>query len=132
MERARLISKARAWSSRQIAAVLTIVALLTAVGIAAALGPARPSLHADVCIDPQALKELSGLDSDFEFDIQREAGFIASPRILDLALRRPEIAELELIRRLGKDAARQIGRRIRVEVAAAGVLRISCTGERSF
>jgi hypothetical protein len=85
-----------------------------------------------VCIDIAALKDLSGLASDFEFDIQREAGFIASPRILDLALRRPEVAELELVRRLGKDAARHIGRRIHVEVPAAGVLRISCSGERSF
>lgn len=115
------------------AGVLSIVALLTAaVGIVRALGLAQRSLSADVCVDPQALKDLAGLEPDFDFDLQREAGFITGPVILESALKRPEIDNLEIVRRQGNDAAAWLAQRIRVEFPAPGFLRISYSGERSF
>jgi len=125
--------KSQPRSLRQIAAVLSIVALLTAIaGAVRALSRADRRVFAEVSVDPQGLKEFAGLDPDFVFDVEREAGFITSPAILETALKRPEIANLELVKQLRNSAAARLGRRIRVEIPEPGVLRIYYLGERSF
>lgn len=115
-----------------VVAGLSVVAVLTAtIGVVRFLHAAPQPVFADVLIDPQALKEQGGLEPDFEFDFDREARFIAGPVFLGAALKRPEIARLDIVKRQGADPRAWLARNIRVGCPAPRALRISYTGKIS-
>jgi hypothetical protein len=112
--------------------VLLLIALLAGTaGIVSALVPARPPLSADVFVNVDLLKALSGLEPDFQFELTREAGFITGPTVLDAALNRPEIAPLEIARSHRGEESVWLARRVRVEFPAPGIVRIALDGERT-
>jgi hypothetical protein len=113
--------------------ILAALAIVLFGGVAGGIAHhLAPPLAADIYIDSQMLKAIAGLEPQFDFDLDREAGFITGPLILDAALRRPEIAELEFAKRLGSNAAGWLAARIRVESPSPKILRISYTGRRSY
>ncbi len=115
-----------------LAGVLPVLALLAGtVGIVCALAPPRHPLTADVAVNVELLKTLSGLDPDFRFDLTREAGFITGPIVLDAALKRPEIARLEIARNHRGEDSVWLARRVHVEFPATGIVRIALDGERT-
>jgi hypothetical protein len=112
-------------------AAAVVVLLLAAAGTYCALIPPDRPLCADIYVDAEKLKCLAGLESDFPFELQREAGFITSPTVLDAALKSPEIARLEIAKRHPADPAGWLSRNIRVEFPAPKIVRIIFFGERT-
>src|SRR5260370_33497781 len=84
---------------RRIVGALASFALLIAVVAMIRLKAyAETPLFADIHIDVDLLRAGAGLDPDFEFDFAREAAFITGPTIVGTALKRPAIAELEIVK----------------------------------
>ena len=119
-------------SGRRIVVALASFALLTAVVAMICLKAyAETPIFADIHIDVELLKAGAGLDPDFEFDFAREAAFISGPTVVGAALKRPAIAELEIVKGRGAEAVDWAARRIRVEFPAPNLLRVCHVGERS-
>jgi hypothetical protein len=115
--------------ARLCAGALTLIGLLAGgFGIVSALARSVPHLSADVFVDANRLKAASGLEPDVPFDLQGESAFIAGPTVLGAALKRPEVAQLEIARR---ESAEGLARRVNVEFRAPGILRISLSRERT-
>jgi hypothetical protein len=119
-------------SSQVLAGAIAVLALLAAIaGAWRAVAPAKARLSAEVLVDSDRLKACSGLEPDFEFDLRREAVFITSPTVLDLALKRPETAGLEIVRRHRDGAVAWLGRHVQVDFPTAKIVRITFIGERT-
>jgi hypothetical protein len=113
-------------------AIAVVVALLAATAaIVSAVVPAESHLSAEVLVDADRLKAYAGLEPDFEFDLKREAAFITGATVLDAALKRPETAGLEIVKRHREDAAGWLGRRVHVDFPTAKIVRITLASERT-
>src|SRR5437899_5437518 len=115
----------RSLMMRRVVAAFASVVLLTGVAATIRLKAyVETPLFADIHIDVDLLRAGAGLDSDFEFDFAREAGFITGPTIVGAALKRPAIAELETVKTRGVEAVDWASRQIHVEFPAPNLLRI--------
>jgi hypothetical protein len=125
--------KRRAYnSSRRPLAVAAVVALLAATAaLVRAVAPAEDPLFAEVVVDADRLRACSGLEPDFEFDLRREAAFISGPIVLEAALRRPEIAGLEIVRCHPEETVAWLARHVRVDFPGANIVRIKFIGKRT-
>jgi hypothetical protein len=125
--------KCRAYnSSMQPMAVFAAVALLaTTAALVRAVVPADDRLFAEVVVDADLLRASSGLEPDFDFDLRREAAFITGSAVLEAALRRPETAGLEIVRRHPENAVAWLARRVRVDFPGANIVRITFIGKRT-
>jgi hypothetical protein len=113
---------------------LVSVLALTAVSIEMAHSrlPKQPAVFADLHVDASLLKMLASSPPEFEDDLQTHAELMTRSAVLNAALKRPEVAELGIVKRQDPNAIRWLARHIRVEPRGPKTLRILYAGEPSF
>ena len=117
------------WLLGGLLSVLTLTAI--SIEIAHSRLPKQPAVFADLHVDAPLLKLLAGSPPDFEDDLQTHAELITRSAVLNAALKRPEVAELAIIKHQQPNTIRWLGRKIRVEIRGPKTLRILYTGEPS-
>ncbi len=112
---------------------LLSVFALTAVSIEIAHSrlPKQPAVYAEVHVDAPLLKLLAGSPPDFEDDLQTHAELITRSAMLNAALKRPEVANLAIVKRQEPNGVRWLGRHVQVESRSPKTLRILYAGEPS-
>jgi hypothetical protein len=123
------ISRRTAWQLGSLLSVLALAAV--SVEIAHSQLPMHPAVFAEVHVDAPLLKLLAGSPPDFEDDLQTHAEFIARPAVLEAALKRPEIADLAIVKRQEPNSTRWLARHVQVESRPPTTLRIYYVGEPS-
>jgi hypothetical protein len=112
---------------------MSVLALtLVSIEIAHSRVSKQSAIFAEVHVDPPLLKLLAGSPDDFEDDLQTHAELITRTAVLTAALKRPEVADLAIVKLQKANNIRWLARHVRVEPRGPKTLRILYTGEPSL
>ena len=117
-----------AWS---IVASLLALSLLAAAFATAYYRASPPAISAELYVDAPLLRTLAGSPPDLEDDLDSHAEFITRRALMSAALKRPDVARLELVKGVDGDGCAWLAKRIRADVCGDRLLKISYFGERS-
>src|SRR5579859_6470798 len=119
------------WTPWLLGGLLSVLALTAAsIGIAHSRLPPQPAVFAEVFVDAPLLKLLAGSPRDFEDDLKTHAELITRQAVLKAALKRPEVADLAIVKVQEPDGLRWLAGHVQVEIRGPKTLRVVYTANR--
>jgi len=112
--------------------LLSVLALsVLSIEMAHSRVPAKSAVFAELYVDAPLLKVLAGSPRDFEDDLQTHAELITRQSVLKSALRRPEVADLAVVKLQAPNGVHWLARQVQVEIRGPRTLRIVYIGKPS-
>lgn len=113
--------------------LLSVLALtVVSIEIAHSRLPKQPAVFAEVHVDAPLLKLLAGSPPGFEDDLQTHAELITRSTLLKAVLKRPEVADLDIVKLHEANGIHWLARHVRVESCGPKTLRILYAGQPSI